>query len=255
MEYFKNSPDQHIGSLELNRYRMLLKRKYEAILRNCILSYGVLDNSGADPAFDNLKVVNGTVSTKHTLKAGYALDKNFNLIHVPEDIIDAFDVSNSTGVLNAVIEFVVPDNFKDEEGTISIDKNGVMTGVGTKFTECIKGEPYHPSRIKFTNSKLNPTEFRVASVSSDTSATLSNDGGFKEESGLTYKVVGTFTPGIVVPKSSKDIYEFEGKNYKLSIISTAFPLSVLRPGEQFTLANLGIGFSVDQRSLNLLTII
>lgn len=238
--YIKTGSNQHLGSLELNRYRSLLTSKYNTMLKYMISGYGI--------AGDTIKLIPGTKSWRYTLRAGIAIDADLNIINVPFDVVDAFDIltfqggSQFVGTPYVYIEFVAPTNLNEEEGTISIDASGNLTGTGTKFTECLRGEPFHPMRIKFTNSTYNFQELYIDSVTSDTAATIKMIGGVTPESGLKYKVVGSFTPGVAVPNQYKDIYELEGKNWNLGVINPGvnFDAALLdRPNYQFGLAFAG----------------
>lgn len=264
MEYLKTSPEQHLGSLELSRYRDLLNKKYETIMRYSIGSYGILKNLIIDPSYNNLKLVAGTSTWKYTLKAGFALDKNMNLINVPYDIVDAFDFEaasngNVAGTPYVYIEYQEPETVYDEVGTVSVDASGVMTGTGTKFTECLRGEPYHPMKIQFTNSLNNFQEYEILSVTSDTVAALKLVGGISVESGLKYKCIGTFAPGVPIPKESKGIFNLnEVNNFKLGYINprTNFDISQFeRPYVQFLLAFAAPTNPIDLRDVNILEFI
>jgi hypothetical protein len=242
MSSVKLSPNQHVGYLEMRRYRSFTETKYNNIFKNFISNFGVFKNLTIDPSWNNLKIVSGTGTGKYTLKAGYAVDSDFNLIVVPSDIIDAYDVSALSGTQHACIEY---DTRVFEEGTLSISTAGVLTGTGTKFTEVLRGQPHHATKIKFTNAVSNLAEYEVLSVTSDTSVTLQG-GPFTAESNLRYKVVGTFTPGVVIPGGDKDIYSYDSA--LLSVKAGASP--VLVAGKQFLLAVLptGVGTPTDERA-------
>lgn len=249
MGIVKLSPNQHIGYIELNRFRSLFEDRYSTILKNLFATFGVFKNLTIDPSFNNLKVVNGTGTGKYTLKAGYAIDKDFNLIVVPNDIVDAYDASALSGTQHACIEY---QSIVYEEGTVSINAAGVMTGTSTKFTEVLRGQPYHSTKIKFTNAVSNTSEYEVLSVSSDTSAILQG-ASFTSESNLKYKVVGTFTPGATIPSGDKDIYLYDSA--LLTIKAGASPTLV--DGKQFLLAIIptGVGSPTDERNSYLVSVI
>ena len=96
----------------------------------------------------------------------------------------------------------------EEQGTVSIQTDGSLTGVGTKFTEVLRGQPNFPTKIRFTNSgSSNVQEYEVVSVISDTSAILT--GNFTAQSGLKYAVIGAFTPGFVPSEEIKNIYSYD----------------------------------------------
>jgi hypothetical protein len=247
--YVKFGPNQHIGSLELNRYKKAMEDKYNTLVKYMILEPGLAS------AGTNLQVVVGTSGFKYTLKAGIAIDADLNVIHVPFDVVDVFDLAAAepggvNGTFYLYIEYKAPTNLNEEEGTVSIDSLGNLTGIGTKFTECLRGQPYHPMRIKFTNSTYNFQEYDINVLTSDTAASIKLVGGITPESNLKYKVVGSFTPGVSVPKESKDIYKFDGQNWQVGYIKTNVnfdPSLLARPKYQFGLAGLAFNLSVDVR--------
>ena len=103
----------------------------------------------------------------------------------------------------------------EEEGTVNIQQDGSLVGVGTKFTEVLRGQPNFPVKIRFTNSANNVYEYEVVSVVSDTSAILS--GEFVSESDLKYSVVGAFTPGFVPSEENKNIYSYDYCEFSIVI--------------------------------------
>ena len=65
-------------------------------------------------------------------------------------------------------------------------------------------------KINFPNSTLNTSEYEVLSVASNVSALLNTGGSvLSAESGQTYRIVGTFTPGISVPEANKHLYQYD----------------------------------------------
>ena len=55
-----------------------------------------------------------------------------------------------------------------EEGTVSVTVDGALNGIGTHFTEILRGQPNFPTKVKF-NSANNTGEYEVVSVTSDSS--------------------------------------------------------------------------------------
>ena len=95
----------------------------------------------------------------------------------------------------------------EEQGTVSVQTDGSLIGVGTEFTKVLRGQPNFPTKVRFTSSAQNVYEYEVVSVTSDNSAVLS--GSFVAESGMKYAVVGTFTPGYIPSEGDKNIYEYD----------------------------------------------
>lgn len=104
-----------------------------------------------------------------------------------------------------------------EKGTFSISANGDLVGdVNAELTKIFRGQPNFPTRIKFINSTGNTLEYDVLEVIDDQHAIIQhpalNTSGlsaFTPETGLTFKIVGTFTPGIAVPNGDKFIFEYD----------------------------------------------
>ena len=95
---------------------------------------------------------------------------------------------------------------KTETGTVTISAIGALSGVSTEFTKVLRGsQTNYPSVIKLSGS--NSGEYIVQSVVDDTNCVLS--GNFAPESGVKYTVIGTFTPGVVVPNNSKEVFRYD----------------------------------------------
>lgn len=120
----------------------------------------------------------------------------------------------------------------NEAGTVSIQTDGSLGGVGTEFTKVLRGQPNFPTKVRFTDSESNIYDYEVVSVSSDTSAVLS--GSFIAQSGLHYAVVGTFTPGFIPSDADKDIYEYD--SFEIEVITSDAKPEVGR--DEFILAKL-----------------
>lgn len=109
-----------------------------------------------------------------------------------------------------------------EEGIVSLSIDGALVGVGTKFTEVLRGAPNFPARIKFSNSQYNTLEYDVLEVIDDEHAIVMhpavNGTGiatFEVEDFLRYKVVGTFTQGVAIDNQSKYPFEYDSLKYEL----------------------------------------
>lgn len=79
-----------------------------------------------------------------------------------------------------------------EVGQCSVNVNGVVTGVDTKFTEILRGQSTEvPVKIKFVKNGLVNTEtYEVVDVIDDLNLILSGTN-FTAESALTYYVIGS----------------------------------------------------------------
>lgn len=123
----------------------------------------------------------------------------------------------------------------EEQGTVSVQTDGSLTGVGTEFTKVLRGQPNFPTKVRFVSSNQNIYEYEVVSVTSDTSAVLS--GNFVAESDMKYAVVGTFTPGYVPSESDKNIYEYD--SFELRIENSASRPEIT--ADEFILAQIKYG--------------
>lgn len=107
-----------------------------------------------------------------------------------------------------------------ELGTVSVDTFGNVTGVGTEFTEILRGQPNFPSKIRFFNSTAgNADDYEVVSVADDFNMVIQGD--FINETDLQFMVVGTFTPGYPVPVADELIFQYDSVEFEL-VAETAF---------------------------------
>jgi hypothetical protein len=238
-----------LGVEELNHFKKSLGSEgYIKMFKQSVSNYGVVKKT-SDTNFTSLKVVNGTANGLISINAGTAVDSNVNIIDIPTNLVDNITIAGDSVTRYIFVEYTSTD---EQEGTVSISANGQLTGVGTKFTEILRGMPNFPSRIKF-NGSANTLEYDVASVTNDTTAQLNvTSGSLTVEAGKKFTIVGTFTPGITVPGGSK----FPGKRdfYTLTTSLTNTPTA----GTQFVLCsvvNNGTTTTItDLRETNLFTL-
>lgn len=203
MSKLKISENLFLEVAELNRLvKFLSDDGYKRVLKSIINQYGIVRNTG-NTFFKVTQKNTGVV----TINAGLAFDSNLDAIVMKTDL----DLSVSdTGVRRWLILSRSVHNW--EEGTVSVTVDGALNGIGTRFTEILRGQPNFPTKVKF-NSANNTSEYEVVSVTSDSQAVLS--GSFVAESGKQFSVVGTFTPGFVPTPENKQIYEFDGYNIRI----------------------------------------
>ncbi len=223
---------------ELERFRKFIEDDgYKVFVKYLTKSYGIAQNS--DNTLFKVSQKSGSSNTV-TVNAGVAFDNDLNIILLKED--KDIQITNS-GTKKWIIVSYASTN--DEDGTVNISNQGVLSGNGTKFTEVLRGQPNFPTKIKFTSTK-NTTEYEVVEVNSDVEAILS--GSFTAESGLKYQVMGTFTPGFQPDDDVKEIYEYDSCNIEV-IESEDKP--TLADG-QFILASIDFASTVmtvtDERS-------
>lgn len=203
-----------LGVQELKRMQSFISEDYmKAMIKKIYSSYGFISKDGID--FNDFKVINGT-SGKVSISPGSIIDSDGNLIYNDTTLVDQLTVTNDSKTYFVICEYA---ERTFEDGTCTIDVNGNITGLGTKFTETLRGGPYHASKIKFTNSVSNLTEYEVLSVSSDLGMKLNIPSSLlTSETGVKYKVIGTFEPGTVPTEDQKYPYRRDYCSLSLSLV-------------------------------------
>jgi len=199
MSNLKISEDQYIGKQELNKLQSFLgDNGFRTFFQRFINTYGVaLDN-----VFPNaLQVVPGTTPGAITIKAGAIIDQTAQSGILFNDLINAYTLPQAT-LFNI---YAKRDVTNAEMGTVSIDTLGNVTGVGTKFTDVLRGQPGNATTIRFPNSNFNVNDYVVLNVIDDTHMVVQAPS-FTAENNIKYGVVGTFSPGVIVSTAAKMIY-------------------------------------------------
>lgn len=199
MSKLKISPNLFLEVNELNKLVQFLGEDgYKPLLKHLIKSFGIAQNDGNT----YFKVSRKTEAQNTVIvNAGIAFDSDLNRILLKED--RELEIPN-VGTNQWILISYTPTN--DEEGMVNISSQGALSGIGTKFTSVLRGQPNFPTKVKF-NSSSNTDEYEVVDVASDTEATVV--GSFAAEQGLKYQVVGTFTPGFQPNDEDKTIYEYD----------------------------------------------
>ena len=101
---------------------------------------------------------------------------------------------------------------KFEEGTVTVDLNGTLTGTGTLFTDVLRGSAtlQVPTKIKFykAGGAVNSDIYEVVNVGNDDTALLT--GSFTPEGGLKYIVIGTYTLGETLTVTQEEgLYDYD----------------------------------------------
>lgn len=205
MSKLKFSPNLFLEVAELQRFNKFLeddgwKRAMKALTKN----YGIVQN--ASNSYFKVTSKSGS-NTVVIVNAGLAFDSNMDGIVMEKDT--ELTVTN-TGENRWVILSRAVTNV--EKGTVSVNTDGSLSGIGTEFTKILRGQPNFPVKVKFESTQNNG-EYEVVSVSSDTSALLS--GSFVNQSGLQFSVVGTFTPGFQPLDADKQIYEYDSSSLRI----------------------------------------
>ena len=205
MSRLKFSSNLFLEVNELQRFNKFLeedgwKRAMKAISKN----FGIVEN--ASNSYFKVTARSGSNSVI-VINAGIAFDSNMDAIVMTDDL--ELSVGNTGSNRWVILSRAVTN---EEQGTVSINSDGSLSGIGTEFTKVLRGQPNFPVKIKF-NSTSNNGEYEVVSVTSDTSALLS--GSFINQSNIKYSVVGTFTPGFQPTEDNKMIYEYDSYNIEV----------------------------------------
>lgn len=211
MGKLKISPNLFLEVNELNRMRKFIEDDgYKLLMKYLSKTFGIAQNS--DNTLFKVSHKSGTNNVV-IVNAGVAFDSDLNVIILKENKELTIQNPSSSDLKQWIVISYTSTN--DEEGTVKISNQGVLSGVDTKFLDVLRGQPNFPTKVSFTSSK-NTGEYEVVEVTSDTSAILS--GSFTEESDLKYQVIGTFTPGFQPEDDDKAIYEYDSCN--ISVIES-----------------------------------
>lgn len=205
MSRLKFSSNLFLEVNELQRFNKFLeedgwKRAMKAISKN----FGIVEN--ASNSYFKVTSRSGSNSVI-VINAGIAFDSNMDAIVMTDDL--ELSVGNTGSNRWVILSRAVTN---EEQGTVSINSDGSLSGIGTEFTKVLRGQPNFPVKVKF-NSTVNNGEYEVVSVTSDTSALLL--GSFVNQSNIKYSVVGTFTPGFQPTEDNKMIYEYDSYNIEV----------------------------------------
>lgn len=205
MSRLKFSSNLFLEVNELQRFNKFLeedgwKRAMKAISKN----FGIVEN--ASNSYFKVTARSGSNSVI-VINAGIAFDSNMDAIVMTDDL--ELSVGNTGSNRWVILSRAVTN---EEQGTVSINSDGSLSGIGTEFTKVLRGQPNFPVKVKF-NSTSNNGEYEVVSVTSDTSALLS--GSFVNQSNIKYSVIGTFTPGFQPTENNKMIYEYDSYNIEV----------------------------------------
>lgn len=205
MSRLKFSSNLFLEVNELQRFNKFLeedgwKRAMKAISKN----FGIVEN--ASNSYFKVTPRAGSNSVI-VINAGIAFDSNMDAIVMTDDL--ELSVGNTGSNRWVILSRAVTN---EEQGTVSINSDGSLSGIGTEFTNVLRGQPNFPVKVKF-KSTINNGEYEVVSVTSDTSALLS--GSFVNQSNIKYSVVGTFTPGFQPTEDNKMIYEYDSYNIEV----------------------------------------
>lgn len=212
MSFLKFSTNLFLEKLEMDRLRDFLD--VEGFKKNFILTF----QPGLHKSESELNWLNGRVEqdldsdSNSTIKIQpiLAINKEGNIIQSKS--LTKLSIPN----INTWYWVKISHEYSNiEEGEYSIDRSGNLSGTNSKLLTIFRQLPNFPTKIRFTNSNYNIEEYQILEVIDDFNAKL-NGVSFVEETGLKIAIVGTFTPGIIVPE--KDKYPFNFDSVKIELI-------------------------------------
>jgi hypothetical protein len=234
MPDLKISQDLFLGREELERLKSSLREHgFQFLLKTLTEKYGVIYNKSLDPSFVFLRVEAGNVNNTLRIRAGYAYDSDGLIITRTDEDSLINTIANDVWMW-VKISYQTSNT---EPGLVSIGgpNKDLMTGIGTKFTQVLRGQPNYPSKIRFLNSTKYNLEYQVGKVIDDEQVTI--QGVFDLiETNLQYVVVGTFTPGHYPLPAEKDIYLYDSCKVDLIPESNENTPPTLQSGKEFLLA-------------------
>lgn len=202
--------DLFLGKVELQKFQELNKDFSTDLLKTLVGNFGLVKPRKNNQGIGVMEIVAGSGSGALTLKKGALIDSSFRIILVESDQVDTATVPDDG------VDYYVKIKYAEEtyeEGTISIDASGNVTGTNTKFTELLRGGADAPSVVEIDSSN-NTGDYQVVTVTNDTTMVLQGTG-FTAESGKRFRVRGTFSPGVVPSASEKNPFRYV--SYQLTI--------------------------------------
>lgn len=207
----KIAQDLFMEVAEINRLkRSLIADGINVDVKANYENFGIICNQNWDPNFNFFKVDVIDVLDTIRVKPGFAYDKNRN-------VLTSIGVDIVVPQRNIFYWLKVKHKYTSvEEGTVTIGgtNGGLFKGVNTKFLEVLRGQPNFAAKISFTNSILYTQEYEISEVIDDVTAYV--QGYFPSlESGLKYRIVGTFSGGKYPTTEDKYPFQYDDFDYEL----------------------------------------
>lgn len=257
------SPELALGWAELKFLFDGLNQSRKDVIVAEMEQHGVIQK---DADFTSFEVIQGAGASL-SIRAGDAIDQYGNVISNGQqnNLFTLLDGDAQKAVILTYDETYIeryPCNV-ESDGTVSInsfiDVSGTTFGFDGDFISRCRGAAQFPTVIKFPNSTVNTGEYLVQSVISGTQLVLNvAEGVLQPEANAEWAVVGTFTPGVVIPEEDK--FPFRRGYGKFELVDAAeYQLSVQQeldvnfPGVIFLAVisyNEGVLTIQDVRSLN-----
>jgi len=231
MSQLNISPNLKIGQPELQRLIDFLDTDgYRKLIIDQTYSYGII-RTVDDVGLNNFKVEKGTNTPTIKIDTrSYAIDSDGLVLDFPAQDNIAIPAENNWYWLKISHQYS-----SIEEGTVSIDTQGNLIGVNTKFTEVLRTSKV-PTRIRFIGSAGNTLEYDVVDVVDDTNAVL--NGVFAAESDLQYAIVGTFSFDHIPTSNQKNIYQYDSCNLEFVLETISNTPPPLTSGKEFYIARV-----------------
>lgn len=200
----KFSPNLFLEVAELNRFkRSMVDDGYKKAIKCLARSFGVVRDK--DGSYFKTILKSGRVIT---LNPGLAFDANVDCIVLENPIDFSVPTLNDGEFFWLIVSHATTHN---ELGTVSINSNGSLSGVGTEFLSVLRGQANFPTKVKFSSTR-NVGDYEVVEATSDTTAVLAGD--FVAESNLKYQVIGAFTPGFQPADDDRYLYNYDSCNVR-----------------------------------------
>ena len=276
------SPELALGYAELKFFQDALNDQHKDLIKAEMLTSGVIqknseytpeeyqqrtteeEDDGIDSLFTSFKVIQGA-GPAITVQAGSAIDSFGNIMIQGSDKNNLFVLEDEPGSKTVILTY---EETYIEKGYASIQPDGVVTLAASRttdenltygFEDRLRGKAQFPSIISFPNSTVNTGEYLVQTVISQTQLVLNvGEGVLQDDPDQEWAIVGTFTPGVIIPDEDKFPFRVGVPTITLSEtnygLSTNQDLDVEFPGVIFLAIvryNEGVLTILDKRGLNL----
>lgn len=248
MSKLKLSPELALGySEQLFSAESMINEQRAAIIAE-MTQHGVIRKT---TAFESFKVIQGA-GAQLTILKGTAITNEGIPIILEADLVNHIIMEDEPVSYVVVLGYV---ESPIEKYKVNVQADGVVTMSSelsnTGFTRTnqtidfgefgfenkLRGISQFPTVICFPNSTVNTGEYIVNSVNSNSVLTLNvGEGVLNIDTDQEWAIVGTFTPGVVIPAADK--FPFQYGSHKISLILTT-EISLLDTSDQPELIRLG----------------
>ena len=232
MNRVKITPGAYVGSNELNALQDGARGNLRAVLRLLVSRFGV--DPSVSRGTDGPLYVRGVRGREVRISPGVALDRDANLVTVPEAQSLQLPAAPPGTVLYVLVRY---EEVTVETGTVNVSANGDMTGFGTEFKSRLRGYPGEPTKVRFPDAVLNRGTYPVATVHSDASASLSALD-LVAEANLRYEVLAAFPADDFTAVDDRKAYRnagfaFEVLSFLPGDVDRRIPLAAVTIGNNF----------------------